>query len=73
MVNGKLAESYKKANYKVERLQSSSITKALVSQELRRYFATPIYVMNTAFGMVLLLVAAIATLFISKETLAEFM
>ena len=73
VINGKLAESYKKANYKVERLQSSSITKALVSQELRRYFATPIYVMNTAFGMVLLLVAAIATLFISKETLAELM
>ena len=42
-------------------------------QELRRYFATPIYVMNTAFGMVLLVVASIATLFISKETLAELM
>ena len=73
VINGKLAESYKKANYKVERLQSSSITKALVMQELRRYFATPIYVMNTAFGMVLLVVASIATLFISKETLAELM
>ena len=37
VINGKLAESYKKANYKVERLQSSSITKALVMQELRRW------------------------------------
>ena len=73
VINGKLAESYKKANYKVERLESSSITKALVMQELRRYFATPIYVMNTASGMVLLVAASIATLFISKETLAELM
>ena len=69
-INGKLSESYKKANYKVAELEASSITKALVTQELRRYFATPIYVMNTAVGMVLLVAAAIATLFISKETLA---
>lgn len=69
-INGKLSESYKKANYKVVELETSSITKSLVIQELRRYFATPIYVMNTAFGMVLLVVASIATLFVSKETLA---
>ncbi|WP_196000906.1 ABC transporter permease [Clostridium sp. 1001271B_151109_B4] len=72
-INGKLSESYKKANYKVAELEASSITKALVTQELRRYFATPIYVMNTAVGMVLLVAAAIATLFISKETLAVFL
>ena len=42
-------------------------------QELRRYFATPIYVMNTAFGMVLLVAASIATLFVSKETLVELL
>ena len=72
-VNGKLSESYKKANYKVKKLETSSITKALVMQELRRYFATPIYVMNTAFGMVLLVAASIATLFVSKETLVELL
>ena len=72
-INGKLSESYKKANYKVGRLEASSITKALVSQELRRYFATPVYVMNTSFGMVLLITASIATLFINKETLGELL
>ena len=72
-VNGKLSESYKKANYKVKKLETSSITKALVMKELRRYFATPIYVMNTAFGMVLLVAASIATLFVSKETLVELL
>lgn len=66
-INGKLCESYKKANYMVKNLETNSIIKALVIQELRRYFATPIYVMNTAFGMVLLVVASISTLFISKE------
>ncbi|MDU2290494.1 MAG: ABC transporter permease [Clostridium celatum] len=72
-INGKLSESYKNANYKVAKLEKSSVTKALVNQELRRYFATPIYVMNTAVGMVLLIGGAIATLFISKETLVELL
>lgn len=72
-INGKLGESYKKANYKVVKLEKSSVTRALVNQELRRYFATPIYVMNTAVGMVLLVGASIATLFINKETLATFL
>ena len=72
-INGKLSESYKKANYKVKKLETSSITKALVTQELRRYFATPIYVMNTAVGMVLLVAASIATLFVSKQTLIELL
>ena len=54
VINGKLSESYKKANYKVSKLEASSVIKSLITQELRRYFATPIYVMNTAFGMVLL-------------------
>lgn len=73
IINGKLSENYKKANYKVKKLETSSITKALVSQELRRYFATPIYVMNTAVGMVLLVAASIATLFVSKEKLVELL
>ena len=73
VINGKLSESYKKANYKVSKLEASSVIKSLITQELRRYFATPIYVMNTAFGMVLLVAASIATLFVSKETLVEFL
>ena len=71
VINGKLSESYKRANYKIKKLKTSSITKSLVNQEIKRYFATPIYVMNTAIGMVLLVAGSIATLFISKETLAE--
>lgn len=71
VINGKLSESYKRANYKIKNLETSSITKTLVKQEIKRYFATPIYVMNTAIGMVLLVAGSIATLFISKETLAE--
>lgn len=70
-INGKLSESYKKANYKVEELKRSNQLKAILVQELRRYIATPIYVMNTAFGPVLLLMASIATLFIDKNTLVE--
>lgn len=72
-INGKLSESYKKANYKVGELKANSQLKAILVQELRRYIATPIYVMNTAFGPVLLLIAAIATLFIDKNTFIEIL
>lgn len=72
-INGKLSESFKRSNYKVGKLEANSVIKSLVMQELRRYFATPIYVMNTAVGMVILVGASIATLFISKEALAEYL
>lgn len=72
-INSKMAESYKNGNYKVKDLEISSQLKALVAQELRRYFATPIYVLNTAIGAVMIVVASIATLFISKETFIEIL
>lgn len=66
VINGKLSETYRKANYKVGSLEERSVLKALAMQELKRYIATPIYIFNTAFGMVLLVAAAVASLFLSR-------
>ena len=53
-----------KANYKLKGLKSSSPLKALYIKDLKRYFASPIYVMNTGFGVVMLVIGAIALPFI---------
>ena len=65
-INARLGENYKKADYKMKSLKASSIKKALLQKEIRRYFSTPIYVLNTGIGMVLILAASIATLFSSR-------
>lgn len=67
IINGKLSETYRRANYKVGSLEEKSILKALMIQELRRYIATPIYIFNTAFAMVLLVAASVVNLFLSRE------
>lgn len=59
-----------KANYKMGDLKSSSPLKALYIKELRRYFASTVYVLNTGFGMVILLVFSIALPFINLDAMA---
>lgn len=68
-LTSKLGESYKSSNYKLGELKTSSQVHALFNKELKRYFSSYSYVLNTLFGMVLLCLMAIASLFISVETL----
>lgn len=72
-INSRFGEVYKNANYKMKSLKTGSLLKSLTYKELKRYFSTPIYVLNTAVGMIILIVAAIATLFFDGETLAMYM
>ncbi len=65
----KLGESYKRPNYKLGKLKSSSPVVALLKKECKRYFSSYIYVLNTLFGMVLIVALSIASLFISPSTL----
>lgn len=70
-INSRLGESFKKEeNFKVSKLKSNSQLKALYLKELRGYFSTPIYVLNTAFGMILLIIGAVAIFFVDKNTIA---
>ncbi len=58
-------------SYKV-RQTDSSVTKALFIKEWRRYMSSPLYVMNTAAGPLMALLASIAFLvFAGKGTLGE--
>lgn len=51
-------------NFKMGDLKTSSPFKALYTKEIRRYFSSTLYVLNTGFGMIMLTVGAIAIIFV---------
>lgn len=68
-----LNSSRKSSNYKHKSLKSSSKTIAIYKKELGRYFSSPIYVLNTAIGMIMLLIMAIASFFLDSATMAQIL
>lgn len=72
-INTAVMTGRSKANYKLGSLNTSSPLRALYLKELRRYFASPIYVMNTGFGVVMAVLAAIALPFVDLNKLAAEM
>lgn len=69
-INSVIMTGRYKANYKLKGLKGSSPLKALYLKDLKRYFASPIYVMNTGFGVVMMVVGAIALPFIDISNIA---
>lgn len=72
-INSKLGESFKAANYKLTTLKTKSKMKALVTKELRGYFSCPIYILNTYFGVVLITVASVSSIFFGGDIIVQFM
>lgn len=62
-----LSATSAKNNYKMQRLSTSSPLAALWKRELKRYFASSIYVSNTVIGYILMAVMAVALLFVGTE------
>lgn len=57
----------KKSEVKFDK--TDSITIALLKKEFKKYISVPVYIINTFFGMVLLVLFAGATIFIDKSTI----
>lgn len=72
-INLRMGETYKKSNYKMTSLKTSSPTVALFKKELNRYLSSAIYLMNTSVGMILVLMAAVAAAFIGAEGFIKLM
>lgn len=70
--NARMGESGRRTVFKGQRLNQSSRLKALYKKELSAYFSQYIYVMNTAFGFVLMLIGAVILLFKAGELSALF-
>lgn len=62
-----------KSNYKMKAIKEESPFISLYKKELRRYFSSSLYVMNTAVGIVMMTIAAIALLVMSPESFASVM
>lgn len=68
-VNTLIMSGVTRSSYKLGELKPQSPLKALYWKELKRYFASPIYVLNTGFGVVLLTLGTLAALFVDPATL----
>lgn len=60
-------------NYKVQGLQQNTQLKALFLKEIKRYFSSSIYVMNTGIGYILMIVFAVAVIFVGEQKINEYM
>lgn len=65
----KLGSHKTKSNYKMTTLKTTSKYKALKQKEIKRYFSSAIYVFNTLFGMILVIIAGVGSLFFSSAKL----
>ncbi|WP_040197443.1 putative ABC transporter permease subunit [Candidatus Soleaferrea massiliensis] len=70
-VNTALTTNKSNANYRLTELKTSSAPRALFGKEMRRFIASPLYVLNTLAGIILLVIAAVALQFMDVETLAQ--
>lgn len=68
-----LASGVGHTKYSRRELKQNSLLRALVTRDLRRYFASSIYVTNTLTGYVLMLVLAVALYITGVEKLEEML
>ena len=66
-INTLMMSARARADYKLVELKVASPLKALYIKELRRYFSSSIYVLNTGIGIVMITVLAVAGLFVDIE------
>ena len=66
-----LNATYAKNNYKLGKQKGSSKLKALWQRELRRYFASSIYVSNTFISYILMVIASAGLLFTGSDTMEQ--
>lgn len=70
-INSKMSEKFKASNYKMTTLTVSSPLKAIYMKELKFYFSSYIYVMNTGFGIIMMTIFSFATAVFGKETVSK--
>jgi len=72
-INTALSERYTRSNFTLERVAVSGVFGALLGKEAKLYFSSPMYVMNTAAGLLMYLIYVVALVVMGFETVAMFM
>lgn len=70
-INSKMSEKFKASNYKMTSLKVSSPIKALYMRELKFYFSSYIYVLNTAFGVIMMTIFSLGVAIFGKDTVSK--
>lgn len=70
-ITSKTSENTISNNRNQKKLVTSSITKALIKREGNGFVASPIYIMNTTFGIVIFFGLSIASIFYDKTKIME--
>jgi ABC-2 type transport system permease protein len=68
-INARLKESFQSSNYQMESLTPFSMFQAIFKKDVKRYFSSTIYLLNTSFGMFLMVIVAIASIFVGTKAL----
>lgn len=55
------------SHFKMKSINNNSTMMALIKKEIKRYFSSAIYVFNTAFGVIFLIIISIASFFYSSN------
>ncbi len=72
-INLRLGETFKRSNYKLTSLKTNTLRGALIKKEFKRYFSSSVYVTNTIIGIVIVTVAAVASLIMGGDFLIDQM
>ena len=72
-LNTLVSSSKARSNYKMKELKTSSRLGSLYKKELKRYFASPAYVMNSAIGMIMLTVLSVVLLVTGEEKFSQML
>jgi len=68
-----LSTSRTSSNYKMKELKISSQLNAIYRREMKKFFSSPLYVLNAGVGLILLVFFAIAILFFGPEQVLDFL
>lgn len=65
--------THAKHNYKMEQLKKTTVLGTLYKREMKRYFASSIYVQNTIVGPIMAIIFAVAVLGVGLDTIQQTM
>ncbi|HBY72672.1 MAG TPA: hypothetical protein DEG06_10575 [Lachnospiraceae bacterium] len=71
-MNSKMLTGASRTKFVMGDLKAQSPFHALYDKELKRFFATPVYVLNTGFGVILLTIGAIVLIFLKSPLAGLF-
>ena len=72
-INARLTERFSRASYKMKALSVSGRFGALLMREIRGYFSSYIYVLNTAFGVIMATAYIVMLIFMDYESVAAML